>query len=330
MDYIDVQYINLISSSLSKFKKVKPNLYNFRCPICGDSQKNKTKARGYFYQIKNNTNYKCHNCGVNISFNNFLKDFDSETYKRYVFDKFKEGYTGKNFTTSKGEINIIDKFNFKPNFKNKISIDLPNAFDINISKNYLESRAIFSGKFFYAKNFKEFVNKIKPGTFESVKYGEERIVIPLIRKEKLIGVQGRSLSTNPIKYLTIMLDEDEPKIYGLDDINKKEPIYIVEGPFDSTFIDNSIAFCGSDGDLGCLKGSDIIFVYDNEPRNKEIVERIERIVEGGGRVVIWPSNLREKDINDMILSGHDVKNIVKSNIYSGLKAKLKLTNWKRV
>ena len=73
MDIIDSKYIGLISSRLQKFKRVKSNLYNFRCPICGDSQKHKNKARGYFYQIKTNTNFKCHNCGASLSFNNFLK-----------------------------------------------------------------------------------------------------------------------------------------------------------------------------------------------------------------------------------------------------------------
>ena len=71
MDIIDSKYIGLVSSRLQKFKRVKPNLFNFRCPICGDSQKHKNKARGYFYQVKTNTNFKCHNCGASQSFNNF-------------------------------------------------------------------------------------------------------------------------------------------------------------------------------------------------------------------------------------------------------------------
>ena len=64
MDYIDQKYIMMISSRLQKFKKIKSGLYNFRCNICGDSQKNRNKARGYLYQVKNNTNFKCHNQGV--------------------------------------------------------------------------------------------------------------------------------------------------------------------------------------------------------------------------------------------------------------------------
>ena len=331
MDFIDVKYINLISSRFSKFKKVKNNLYNFRCPICGDSKKNKNKARGYLYQVKNNTNFKCHNCGVNISFNNFLKDLDTVLHKQYTFEKFKEGHTGKNFVTETPE-EVFKKIDSKPEFKKKIGIDLPSAFDVNVSRAYLNARAIFDGEFYYAKNFNEFINTIKPDTFDPayVKYGEERVIIPLVRDGELIGVQGRALSSNPIKYLTIMFDEDAPKIYGLDTIRTDAPVYVTEGPFDSTFIPNSIAMCGADVDLSGWGISNPVWIYDNEPRNTEIVRRIESAIADQQAVVIWPSNIQEKDINDMVLAGHDVKNVIQSNTYQGLQAKLKFTTWKKI
>ena len=330
MDFIDVKYINLISSRLQKFKRVKPKLYNFRCPICGDSQKNKNKARGFLYQVKNNTNYKCHNCGISVSFANFLKDLDPQTYKQYTFEKFKEGNTGKNFVTESPEDMFSKMRNTKPTFKKKIVIDLPSAFSVALSKHYLESRAILSGNFYYAENFQEFVNSIKPGSFEHPKFGEARIVIPLVRNERLIGLQGRALSTNPVKYLTVMLDEDAPKIYGTDEIDKSLPVYITEGPFDSTFIRNSVAMCGADVDVVSCGISNPVWIYDNEPRNAQITRRIEQTIDQGDRVVIWPSNIREKDINDMVLSGHKVQEIVDKNTYKGLEAKLKFTTWKKV
>ena len=330
MDFIDVKYINLISSRLSKFKRIKPKLYNFRCPICGDSQKNKNKARGFLYQVKNNTNFKCHNCGISVSFANFLKDLDPQTYKQYTFEKFKEGNTGKNFVTESPEDMFSKMRNTKPTFKKKIAIDLPSAFSVALSKHYLESRAIMSGNFYYAENFQEFVNSIKPGSFEHPNFGEARIVIPLVRNEKLIGLQGRALSTNPVKYLTVMLDEDAPKIYGTDKIDKSLPVYITEGPFDSTFIRNSVAMCGADVDVISCGISNPVWIYDNEPRNAQITKRIEQTIDQGDKVVIWPSNIREKDINDMVLSGHKVQEIVDKNTYKGLEAKLKFTSWKKV
>ena len=322
MDLIDSKYIGLISSRLQKFKKVKADLYNFRCPICGDSQKHKNKARGYFYVVKNNTNYKCHNCGASLSLNNFLKTLDTTLHKQYTLEKFKEGHTGKNF--------VVDepKFVFKkPVFKSKII--LPLCTEVESSRTYLQKRRVDPRKFYYAENFKEFCNTYKE-VFTDATVDEPRIIIPLYQEKKLIGFQGRSLGPSLTKYITVMLDEEAPKIYGLDTIDKRLPIYVVEGPFDSTFISNSVALCGSDGDLGYLKGSDLVLVYDNEPRNREIVSRIGRCIERNQKVVIWPSNIIEKDINDMVLAGHDVMSMIKLNTYSGLEAKVKFNNWKKV
>ena len=330
MDYIDVKYINLISSRLLKFKRVKPHLYNFRCPICGDSQKNKNKARGYFYQVKNNTNFKCHNCGINISFNNFLKEVDQPTHKQYAFEKFKEGHTGKNFVTSTPEEVFQNIKEVKRKFKKKIKIDLPSAFDVLSSQSYLHGRAIFEGDFYYARRFKEFVNTIKPKFFDDLSFDDSRIIIPLVKDSELIGIQGRSLGPSSVKYITVMLNDDAPKVYGFDEIDEKEPIYIVEGPFDSTFLDNSIAMVGADLDIGSFGWSNYIWVFDNEPRNREITDRISKTIDRGDKVVIWPSNIHEKDINDMVLCGHQVKDVVKYNTYQGLEAKLNFTTWKKI
>ena len=127
-----------------------------------------------------------------------------------------------------------------------------------------------------------------------------------------------------------MLDENSKKIYGLDRIDASKTIYVVEGPFDSTLLDNSIAMAGSDIDSRSFGWSNYIWVYDNEPRNREIVNRITRTIDRGERVVIWPNNIQQKDINDMALAGHDVQSLVESNVYQGLKAQVKLTDWKKV
>jgi transcription elongation factor Elf1 len=322
MDFVDVKYINLISGRFQKFKKVKPNLYNFRCPICGDSQKNKNKARGYLYQVKNNTNFKCHNCGINISFNNFLKQIDSVIYKQYTFEKFKEGHTGKNFTVEEP----VFKFE-TPKFKSKIN--LPKASSNFDAKKYLESRKLNPDNYYYAEKFKEWTNSLRQ-TFDSTDKDEPRIIIPLFYQNNLVGFQGRALGPSKVKYITIMLDDDAPKIYGLDEVQKSETVYITEGPFDSTFIRNAIALCGADGDVTKWGIRDCVWIYDNEPRNTEILSRISRVIEDGQKVIIWPSTIKEKDINDMVLSGLDVQSVVESNIYSGLEAKLKFTAWKKV
>jgi len=322
MDMIDSKYINLVSSRLQKFKRVKADLYNFRCPICGDSQKNKSKTRGYLYAIKANVNYKCHNCGASMSLNNFIKHVDPVIAKQYAFEKFKDGHTGRNFVTEEP----IFKFE-APKFKQKL--DLPKASDNAIAKLYLEKRKLNPTKFYYADKFKAWSNTLKE-TFDSVEYDEPRIIIPLFYKDNLVGFQGRSLGPNKVKYITVMISDSAPKIYGLDEIETNSSVYITEGPFDSTFIKNSVAMCGADADVRKWGISDPVWIYDNEPRNVEIVKRISNTISKGDKIVIWPSNIVEKDINDMVMSGHNVQELVESNIYNGLEANLKFNTWKRI
>ena len=322
MDHIDSKYIGIISPRLGKFKRVKSNLYNFRCPICGDSKKNKNKTRGYIYSVKTNTNFKCHNCGASMSFSNFLKHVDAPTHKQYSLEKFKEGHTGRNF--------VVEEPDFKfeaPKFKKSLSI--PKAFENPRSDGYLTARKLDSSKFYYAKKFKKFVNTIKP-TFDDTRYDEERIIIPIYYEKNLIGLQGRSIDPNPVKYITVMFDDNAPKIYGLDDVEKSEAVYVTEGPFDSTFIRNAIAMCGADADVSRWGINNPVWIYDNEPRNREIVNRIDRTIDKGDSVVIFPSSIDEKDINDMVIAGHDVQKIVECNTYSGLQAQLQFNKWKKI
>ena len=322
MDLVDSKYIGIISSRLLKFKRVKPNLYNFRCPICGDSQKHRNKARGYLYGMKADVNFRCHNCGASMTFSNFLKTMDPVIHKQYVFEKFKDNKTGR------GTVVEEPKFNFEaPQFKPKL--DLPKASTNPIAKKYLENRKLNPDKFYYTDKFKAWSNSQKR-TFDSVNYDEPRIIIPLFYKKTMVGFQGRSLGPSKVKYITVMINDDAPKIYGLDQVRGGTPVYITEGPFDSTFLLNSIAMCGADGDVGKWGVSDPVWVYDNEPRSKEITTRISDTIDRGDNVVIWPTNIKEKDINDMVLAGHDVQSIVESNIYNGLEAKLQFTNWKRI
>jgi len=323
MDLIDSKYIGLVSSRLQKFKRVKSDLYNFRCPLCGDSQKHKNKARGYVYPVKADMNFKCHNCGASATFSSFLKSLDPILYKQYTFEKFQIRNTGK------GSIIEKPKLDFKkPVFKKKLN--LPRASEVSIAKEYLERRMIDPTKFYFANNFKKWVNTQKQ-TFDTIGRDESRIIIPMYDTERnLIGFQGRSLGPNFVKYITVMLKEEAPKVYGMDRIDTEKSVYVVEGPFDSTFIDNSIALCGSDGDLEYLKAYDLIYAYDNEPRNKEIVSRIERCIRDNKWVVIWPRGIEQKDINDMVLAGHDIMSVLESNTYSGLEAQVQFNIWKKV
>ena len=257
-----------------------------------------------------------------MSLNNFLKKVDPVVQKQYAMEKFKEGFSGRNFVVEEPE------FKFEaPKFKRKLK--LPKASENPGAAGYLTARKLNPDDFYYAEHFKKFANSLKP-TFESEKHEEERIIIPLYYEKNLIGFQGRSLGPSKVKYITVMLDDDAPKIYGLDNIRRDAPVYITEGPFDSTFIPNSIAMCGADADISRWGISNPVWIYDNEPRNKEITDRISKTINSGQSVVIWPDSIDDKDINDMVMSGLDVMSVIESNIYSGLEAKLKFTTWKKI
>ncbi len=329
MSYLDTKYISLASTQLQKCKKVKNGLWTFRCPYCGDSKKNKNKTRGYIFSAKGDHVFKCHNCGVTRSFSNFLKDNFSMLYDEYVMERYKEGTFNRNVPKPD-----LTQFITKPIFAKK-TIDLEDLSSLNnfhVAKKYILDRGIPENKLdrlYYCPNFKEWTNTQKH-TFSDTSNDEERIIIPLNSSDgNLIGFQGRSLSPKAkMRYITVMLDEDAPKLYGLDHINKNETIYIVEGPLDSFFLENAVAMCGSDVDIRSFGWSDYIWVYDNEPRSRQITDKISKSIDAGDAVVIWPRSIKEKDLNDMVTSGINVKNVIQSNVYQGLKAKLQLSNWK--
>ncbi|ABA47163.1 DNA primase subunit [Synechococcus phage syn9] len=327
---IDVIYANLVSSRLEKFKQVRNGVYTFRCPYCGDSEKYRNKTRGYFFNKKSGLVFKCHNCGVGRSFANFLKDNANDLHDEYVMERYKAGLTGK------GRNVAAPKFEFeKPKFV-KSQTDLPTVASLNNShpaKGYLLGRGIpekYFSELYYAENFCQWTNQQKP-TFKNVKKDHPRIIIPFIDTDgNWFGYQGRSLDINDkMRYITIMLDEDHPKIYGLNRIKPESTVYIVEGPFDSLFVENGVAMCGADVDVSSYNWNHV-YVFDNEPRNKQICDRITGAIDRGDPVVIWDSNIQEKDINDMVNAGLDVQRVVESNTYQGLEAKVKFTEWKRV
>ena len=329
-NFVDAYYVNLLSGRLDKFTRKKEDLYNFRCPYCGDSQKRKNKARGYFFRIKADMVFKCHNCGVGRTLPNFLKDNAPDLYDEYLMERYKNGTTGKGSFVPKPKM----KFE-KPKFKKKG--ELQSCSELNkehFALGYLLGRRIpekYFSELYFVEDFCTWVNTQKP-TFQDVKKDHPRIIIPFIDQQgEWFGFQGRSLKADDkLRYITIMLDENRSKVYGLNRVDFNKTVYVTEGPFDSLYIDNAIAMAGADIDWDMLEGKEVVFVFDNEKRNREIVKRMEKAISKGYEVVIWPSSLEEKDINDMFNAGHDVQSLVEFNTYEGLEASIKLSEWKKV
>lgn len=327
---IDEHYARLISARLDKFKQIKNGTYTFRCPYCGDSQKYKNKTRGYFFTKNSGLVYKCHNCGVGRSFGNFLKDQTPDVYDEYVMERYKKGLTGKGRNVADPTFKIE-----KPKFKKKGELQSMDCLNNeHPAVGYLLGRQIPKEHFsdlFYTDQFCTWVNTQKP-TFKDVKKDHPRIIIPFIDTNgEWFGFQGRSLNPDDkLRYITIMLDESKIKVFGLNRVDFNKTIYITEGPIDSLYIDNAIAMAGADVDWNLLSDKEVVFVYDNEKRNKEIINRMEKAIDKGYEIVIWPENLQEKDLNDMFIAGHDVQSLVEFNTYSGLQAQIKLSEWKKV
>lgn len=333
MSYIDMKYVNLLSPKLQRFKTKKIGLYNFACPYCGDSKK-KNKTRGYLYQKKSDLNFKCHNCGMTRTFTYFLKDIDPYLYDQYLMERYKEGLTGKCTVAPEPEFNFE-----KPVFKKTIFSGIPTIASLDEThpaREYVENRKIpekFLSKLYYVDDFTCWVKEHNP-EYSSSKT-DKRIIIPFTSLDgKIYGYQGRSLDKNAkLRYITTMLDKSYPKLYGLDSVDIKggKLVFVTEGPFDSMFLANSIAMAGSDGlPDGMIPKNQVVMIFDNEPRNKQIVEKLSRYIDKSYKVVIWPSNITQKDINDMVLAGLDIHKIIRDNIFSSLEAKLKFNEWKKV
>ncbi len=334
--FIDRNFLLQVSPKLQRFSKKKDDLYNFRCPLCGDSQKNKTKCRGYVFRKKNDYFYMCHNCGASTTFYNFLKQVDPNLVQEYQLERYKSGETGNNNYT-KPEFEEYKQE--APKFKK--ALELPSIDSLpegHFAKNYVQQRQIpeaFSSQLYYAEDFKQFVETLgiqKDGLHKD----DKRLVIPFYDTEKnLIAIQGRSLGESKLRYITLKLHDDNKKVFGLDRIDTDELIYVVEGPIDSMFLSNAVATADSNLEsiTDVLDKSKVALVFDNEPRNKEIVAKMEKAIDNHFNVVIWPEMIEKKDINDMILDGFspdEIQDIIDNNTFVNLRAKMEFISWKKI
>jgi len=311
----------MLSPRLDKFKKVRDNLFNFRCPYCGDSQKSRSKARGYFYRKKNDYFYRCHNCGKGTTFGKVLEYIDSMMYKEYIMERYK------------GDAPKTEQPEFKfeaPKFK-KIDPKLENLIPINKLNGWHPARQFVKSRQLPEEFYSDLY--LCPKFFEWSKIQSQqehpRLVIPFRDESgEVFAAQGRAFGKEIPKYLTIKF-QDKPKIFGLDRVDFAKRYYVVEGPLDSMFLNNCLAVAGAD--FRYLPPGDTTIVLDNEPRSIEIIKQMERLIHQEHELVIWPDTITQKDINDMVLAGvKDIQTTIDNNTFSGLEATMKLSAWKRI
>ena len=332
--FIDKKYINLVSGQLEHFKWKSGELANCRCPICGDSQKNKTKCRGYFYKKGNSFFYRCHNCGYGSSVKNFLDKVSPSLMNEYKVEMFEETF-GKKKRKKEVTMNFVP---FKPRQKGIVKAEKVSSLPVeHPCAAFVESRKIpeeWVQKLLYTDDFGSFVSLLIDNETNFPK--EERLIIPFTNENgDIYAAQGRRLSdADTPKYYTAKSKSDDKLWFNLHDIDTDEPVIIVEGPIDAMFLPNAIAMVGSGSVTNLpdeLNSAEVIYALDNEPRNKQIVSYYENLIEKGAKVCIWPSNVREKDVNEMVLNGvSDINDLILSNSHSGLEASLKFTNWRKL
>lgn len=333
--YIDKKYVMLLAPKLERFKQKSEFLWSFRCNICGDSHKNKLKTRGYFYRRKSDLFFQCHNCGTSMSIGNFLKTVDRSLYREYQLERYK------NESTSNVAKPDFSWAKTKPVFNTSQKINLPTIDSLkedHVAKQYLLKRKIpreHLKHIYYAENFKTFVLELLPD-YEKTLYDESRIVFPFYDQDKkLLGFQGRALNDSKVKYITVKMDDDFQKIYGLDRVDLTKRIYVVEGIIDSMFLQNSIAVM--DASLhkirSILGDYDYILIPDRDIRNREVMKNVAKMIEMKYNVCLLPNNLSGKDINDIIMSGatpSEIQSIIDRNTFNDLRAKLEFEQWKKV
>lgn len=340
MKYLDVKYLRLLSPQLSLFTDKGNDLFNFRCPICGDSERDRTRARGYVFPAENKLIFKCHNCGDARGMPGLLRAVDPRLADEYRMEKF-EATHGRKKQVLDVEKLITPAPLFQANNPSKVLLaldgvsrlsDLPEDHE---ARQYMRGRKIdnLNGLFHCADDI--VLEKLSPAYERRIRGGASRILLPFTdRTGNMVGLTGRALDSDALRYLHIKIDEDAPLIYGLDRWEPTTYTYVVEGQFDSMFLPNALAVGGSD----LVKMTEIIdkhntvFVFDNEPRNRENIKKMRKLVADGYSVCVWPNRIAQKDINDMVLAGakpSSVKTVIDLNTASGLTAELAINDWSR-
>ena len=339
---VEIKYIGLISHRLRNFKRKNDYVWNFSCPLCGDSKKNPLKARGYVYKKGNNLFYSCKNCGAGTSIGKLIESMDGSLYKEYILERYKNGESGHT-NVAKPTFIIpsprFDKLDKEKVFEHAEWCD--NLPDEHFCKVYLTKRQIPNNiydKLLFTQHYKKFIDALVPNHGKKL-VDDARLIIPFYDEyNNLIAVSGRALETSDktLRYITIRTNDSEEKlVYGMDRLSIHETVKIVEGPIDSLFLKN----CVASGDANLLSVANKIsavnkvLIYDNESRNKDIVKMMQDAIISDQLIVVWPDTIGAKDINEMVMSGisqDEIESIISSNTFKGLQAQVKFNMWKKI
>lgn len=334
--WIEQKYISLLGSQFRNFKRKTPNLWEFSCPLCGDSLTNKRKARGYIFPKGQKYRFMCHNCGSSMLFTKLLEATNPNLYREFRLEKFRDKVEEekKEEKQKEPEFTVLKKSAIE-RICRKVSTLEPD----HPARQYLENRKLPQHRIdslFYTENLAVFA-EIFP-KYAEVKFPkkEPRIVIPIYNRQKeLVGITARAIGPSQLRYVMMRRSDEEPLIYNLDKIDMAKKVYAFEGAFDSMFVENSVAVDGADFNKlsSIVPKAQLIVVFDNQPRNGELLKRIDKIVDTGYSMFIWPENY-SKDMNQNVIDGKiipdSITELIENNTYSGLTLRLKLSKWKKL
>lgn len=333
--FIDYKYIVQLGSYLTGFQKVGSNLWNFRCPLCGDSQKNIHKKRGYIYLKDNQYRFHCHNCGVDKSFSFFLKDVSIELFQEYRkesafenikqkpnFEQFKVKKPFKKVCSMKNLIKVSELQHDHPAYIYLVSRNVPlQSFD----------------KVYWTEQFPSVVSELIPEKYKETKLPSTGIVFEVRSIDSndypIVGYQLRSIDPNCSKahrFVNCCMD-DQKGVFGINRIDRSKQVFVVEGPIDSLFLPNCVAAFNSS--LWRVNIPDAIYINDCEPRNKSVTKQIKTCIDKGLKTVLLPEEYENMDINDIVsMFGYTQKQLIDlltSYTFQGLTAKVKFAQWKK-
>lgn len=330
--WIDEKYALMLDHYVDKFRVVtrSPLLINFRCPICGDSQKNKHKARAYLYRNKDGgSTFKCHNCGDGRSLKNLLREVSPGLHSDYVLEKYKRPEEVDPKRDRERRAEPIAKRRVNPPGLVRVA-DLPAD---HPAVKYWRSRSIPASamhRVHWCDAYYGWVNEhVIPDKFKRHALDNDcgRIVFSMRnRAGEITGYTGRSINGEEPKYVAVRSLDAPDSAFGLDAVDTSRPVLVVEGPIDSLFLDNCVAMCTSSRRVEVPRR---VIVGDNEPRSPEIVNILERNIDAGETVVVWPPDMYHKDINDMVLAGLDPAKIIAERTFRGITARMALAEWRK-
>ncbi len=337
--YHDAEYLNQISYKLERFKQKDRLKWNFRCPFCNDSEKSKLKARGVMKEGKHGLYYFCYNCDKNASFRDFLKFMDPGLFAQYQSDKYRPVI--RDISEENVDLDLFDIELEMPEKKKvtkekeaQVVIPIKSLDEDHFAREYLKARQIPKK----AWRRISFSSKLDSLIDQKKRRPEPRIVFTCKTLDgEPFAYSGRIIPEyEGLRYKVINLTE-KPLVFGMEKIDIDSKVYVVEGPVDSLFLPNCLAACCAS--LSSIEDilktheapvpTEMVLVYDNEKRNKDIVKRMMKAVKLGFKICVWPDWVKQKDINLMVLAGLDPLEIITENTYSGLSAKHKINKWKR-